>query len=154
MTTRGKGLGGHLLYMIYLIIIGVVIAFVLTHKNVAPSIRDAEVVSSADNEKEHIVFPYARMGVVEEILDYTFSLKHKVGQFSVFTIVPDDCIELLEVNGKPVLLQGDALTHRCDWASGFHINLYPYLHDGVNAVHIKIRNITGPTGLYFAPLTE
>jgi hypothetical protein len=109
--------------------------------------------SSATNETIDIAFPYHRPGVDKEKLDINFRINYAGGQKALFHITPDDCVDMLEINGKEIELTGEALAQRCNWTQGFTMDLRPYLNKGSNKVHFLVRNISGWVGLNVAPAT-
>lgn len=107
------------------------------------------VKSSVSGQTIDAGLPYYRKGSNGEMLDFTFTIDYADNQPAIFSIVPDDCIELLEINGKKVELTGEALYRHCDWKHGFRLDLAPYLHAGANSAHAVVRNVYGWTGLRF-----
>jgi hypothetical protein len=69
----------------------------------------------------------------------------------MFHLTPDDCLDVLEINGKEVQLTGEALAQRCNWTQGFTMDLQPHLKKGSNKVHVLVRNIGGWVGLDVTP---
>lgn len=112
------------------------------------------VKSSETKETINITFPYHRPGVDKEKLDVNFVINYEKGQKALFRLVPDDCLDVLEINGKEVELTGEALAQRCNWTQGFTIDLQPHLKKGANKVHVLVRNIGGWVGLDAAPAVD
>jgi len=158
MSANGEmGFRKKYIVLIAIAILGVLASLYVNHKpaaianNVAPTgvavISDATVVSSANNKAIQFTFPYYRVGVDGEKLNFNFRIAYAPGQWASYQIIPDDCLEALEINGKSIELSAEAKAQRCNWHQGFKIDLKPYLHEGSNDVHILVRNISGWTGL-------
>jgi len=112
-----------------------------------PVIEEARVTRSSEPGEQKVTLPYNVPGKRDEVLEYRIVLTYAAGQSPVFWLTPDDCVETIKINDANIELQGDALSHRCDWQDGFRLDLGAYLKEGINELVIKITNKTGPTGL-------
>ena len=92
-------------------------------KSGSPAILGVTVVSSTNNKLLNVNFPYYRDGINGEKLDFNFNIIYAAGQSGLFRIVPDDCLEKLNVNGKEIGLTKEANAKRCDWQGGFAMDL-------------------------------
>lgn len=59
-------------------------------------------------------------------------------------LIPDDCVQRVEVNGQVLR---DPAVHFCDYIRGREFDLSPYLHTGDNEVKVTVSNAGGPSGL-------
>lgn len=65
-----------------------------------------------------------------------------------FHIVPDDCLQALDINGEPV---EDERLPLCDFTDGAVFDLSDYLHGGDNAIVARISNGGGDAQLVLQP---
>jgi hypothetical protein len=107
-----------------------------------------KVLTKAGSSPEKISFPYEIKDNVDDArMEYSFTLNHEQNSKITYHIIPDDCVEKFEVNGKTVDLEGEYQQNRCHWQKGFNIDLKPYLTAGANKVTIEVKNNKGPTSL-------
>ncbi len=120
-----------------------------------PAVSKIVAKSSVTGKTTDITFPYHRDGSApDEKIDVTFKVDYAKGQTGLFHITPDDCLDLIEVNGKTVALTGDALAQKCNWQQGFTLDLTQYLSKGTNNVHALVRNTGGWVGFDFVPVAK
>ena len=113
-----------------------------------PTLSDATLRSSIDNEEKFIDIPFSKRGGNNETLEFKFTINFTSGQSALFRVVPDDCVEQMTINGQEVIQP----QNRCNWRTGFVVDLNRLLHKGKNTVYVKVLNVTGITGLQFIPL--
>ena len=120
-----------------------------------PAITAATLLSSVDQKTVPVQLPYTKQrGARGELLDFTITLAFSHGQSTIFEIIPDDCVDEMKVNDMVVPLAGQAEAKRCNWRTGFAIDLQNFLKPGDNVIKLRIRNVNGPTGLHFKPLAQ
>lgn len=114
-------------------------------------ISDITVQSSAPGSKRETLtrLPYSKKDAKkQERLDFVFTVTRPTEEKSLLRIIPDDCVETLEVNDLPVKLDKIMnMKKRCDYNKGFIIDLKNYYHLGANKIHLVIINQGGPSGV-------
>ncbi|MBV8063597.1 MAG: hypothetical protein JOY51_08375, partial [Nevskia sp.] len=65
----------------------------------------------------------------------------------VWTVVPDDRLTGLRVNGQEVPLSGVPEQSLENWRDGFAVDLSPWLHGGDNTLQFTVDNDYGPGGI-------
>ncbi len=106
-----------------------------------------KILSKPGSQPEKIKLPHAIKENMDDVrLEYSLTLQHQQNAKTIYQIVPDDCVEKFEINGKPVDREGEYQQNRCNWQNGFNIDLKPYLKVGANNVVIEVKNGKGPTG--------
>ncbi|MBV8063761.1 MAG: hypothetical protein JOY51_09200 [Nevskia sp.] len=69
-----------------------------------------------------------------------------------WTIIPDDRLTALKVNGRDVPLDGVRPGGLTDWRHGFDIDLSPWLHRGDNQLEFTVDNYWASGGIVLRPL--
>lgn len=69
-----------------------------------------------------------------------------------WTIIPDDRLTALSVNGQAVPLDGVRPGGLSDWRRGFDIDLSPWLHSGDNQLDFTVDNYWASGGIVLRPL--
>jgi len=69
-----------------------------------------------------------------------------------WTIIPDDRLVSITVDGRPVPLDDVRPGGLTDWDKGFEMDLSPWLHSGDNEVEFTVDNSGGRGGLRLRPL--
>ncbi len=84
--------------------------------------------------------------------DFTisFNLELKEGEEPVYTIIPDDCILSIEVNGK--IFPQSRIGNLCDYTQGVELDFSEWTKTGSNQLVVKTRNHGGPGGLKVNPV--
>lgn len=70
----------------------------------------------------------------------------------VWTIIPDDHLAVLRINGQAVPIDKVPLGGLNDWRNGFKIDLSPWLHNGSNELEFVVDNYLGVGGIVFRPV--
>ncbi len=111
-------------------------------------ISNATVKSLANNDNAtNVTLPFQKGDAKDgEHFLYTFDLNYKKDASTTYSIIGDDCVEKLNINGKDVAIDmNDA--GRCNWQVGITMDLKTYLKEGTNKVILEVSNNAGPSGL-------
>lgn len=111
-------------------------------------IATEESVYTLNGEDAEFSMPLKLSGAPEGDIIVRFILDLPRGHATTFHIVPDDCLEALDINGETV--QNEKLP-LCDFTAGATFDLSEYLHPGDNAVIARVRNGGGDAQLLFQP---
>jgi 4-amino-4-deoxy-L-arabinose transferase-like glycosyltransferase len=77
-------------------------------------------------------------------MNINFSLRLRLLHPKKFTVVPDDCLEIMAVNGQTVPIPEEIFA--CATPGGRTIDLSPYIHTGDNDVFVRVRDNGGMGG--------
>lgn len=99
-----------------------------------------------DNQPEQVGRFPLNIDTAGKQLDIRFPLVLGFFHPRVYHLVPDDCVESMDINGKKVDADFFPL---CDYTLGRHVNLGPWLQQGVNDVHMVVNDAGGRGGLFF-----
>lgn len=69
-----------------------------------------------------------------------------------FRIVPDDCIEVLVINGRTV--HDDRIPYCPHYNIGEVYDLHTYIHSGKNHIQVVVKDVLGDVGLKVLPEYE
>jgi hypothetical protein len=111
------------------------------------NITDVALFSSKGHISKINKFPYHSKVVGDNGL-YTYSIKLYQSFIPVksFQLIPDDCLQKIEVNGEIVTLK-DNNEFLCDNRNGTYIDVAKFLNKGLNEVKISCFNNKGKYGL-------
>jgi len=98
------------------------------------------VYSFAEGDPREFSLPLKLSSV--DVGDYTvsFTLNLSAIHPEQFRIIPDDCLDALDINGEPVI---DVGLPMCDFTNGKVFDLGHYLNGGENTVVARVRNNGG-----------
>lgn len=99
-----------------------------------------------DREEEPFEFPLKIGGDRKGLLRAQFTMELGLWHPTAFLIIPDDCLETLEINGQAV---DDRSLPFCDYTNGRTFDLSDHLHAGENTIVATIRNHGGDALLHF-----
>jgi hypothetical protein len=146
----------YVLVVTAILVIGVVVLSVNGQKPTRPAVatQAADIsnvlyksLTGTDTKEKSISLPHQTSSAAGERFVYNFTLNQKADGSKRYNIIMDDCVEKLVINDKEVKLEGDALINRCNWETGFVIDLRDYLKEGANKVTLEGKNGDGPSGL-------
>jgi len=100
-----------------------------------------------NNKTENIKLPYSYKTAEgkRDTFSISFNLSVKDRETAKFTIIPDDCIEEISINGEKFPLDG--IKGLCSWKKGAYFNFSKNVHKGSNRFELRILNKGGPGGL-------
>lgn len=110
------------------------------------SSTDNQFATIRDGSEMPFEFPLKLKEVGEGTIIARFTLNLRAIHPTSFHIVPDDCLEALDINGIPVSDIGFPL---CDYTLGHTLDLSQYLQPGENSVVARIQNSGGDAQLLF-----
>lgn len=96
-------------------------------------------------DAQPIKLPYKLKSSGSQSLYFEATVYRHTLTTTLLRIIPDDCIETLQVNGQPINVT--RLPGRCDWSHGAKIDLGPYLKRGENTIRIGVKKKDGIGGL-------
>lgn len=105
----------------------------------------SNIKSTRNNNTEDIKLPYSFNGEKSEVFIVSFNLLVKNGTFAKFSIIPDDCIQEILINGKSFPLEG--IKGLCDYSKGAYFDFSKYVQKELNFFEIRVLNHGGPGGL-------
>jgi len=106
------------------------------------------VLTTDESGARGIIFPFFEDFPHGKVLNIAIDLKlNKTNSSMLYNFIPDDCIDVLNINGSAVPLVNN--NSKCDYSSeGIVLDLSDYLVSGSNHIECKIRNAGGgPAGL-------
>jgi len=106
------------------------------------NISDARIIRN--NQIEYIKLPHSANMGANETFFVSFNLR-KNNKTTKFTIIPDDCIQEILVNGEKIPLNG--VKGLCDYFNGAKFDFSKYVKEGLNHFELQMRNNGGPGGL-------
>jgi hypothetical protein len=129
------------------VVTGVCIALIIGFM-MATRVSTSDGIYIIDNEDEtEFTLPLKLQGMDDaNRIEARFILTLGFAYPSIFHIVPDDCLESLEINGQRVTNAGLPF---CDFVNGKSVDLAPYLRPGDNTVIAEISNGGGDANLLF-----
>lgn len=137
-------LPSRVLWKCALILLGIIACMsVLVFSNASTSNRFYAVNDGGDSQFE---FPMKLREAGEGTIIARFTMHLPAIHPTSFHIVPDDCLEALDINGVSV---SDAGLPLCDYTLGHTLDLSQYLHRGENSVVAHIHNNGGDAQLLF-----
>jgi hypothetical protein len=98
-----------------------------------------------DGKTENIKLPYSFNAEKEGTFYIFFNLSIKNKNSAKFSIIPDDCIHGILINGEKFPLEG--IKGLCDYASGVYFDFSEYVHEGLNNFELQIFDTGGAGGL-------
>lgn len=128
---------------IFTLLIGATIGYMGTNRA-----RADEAIYTIDGEETPFTMPLKLPGAPSGSIVVRFILDLPEVHPTSFHIVPDDCLEALEINGENV---DDPRLPLCDFTEGAVFDLSAYLHEGDNAVIARVDNGGGDAQLLFQP---
>ncbi len=138
--TKGKDIAGAV--ALFTAAVVVLAGFAIT---TSPKTHN-HLYSYEQETQESFEFPLKIAGDRKGIFSVRFTLDNGFIPTKKFHIVPDDCLESLEINGAAVQ---DVTLPFCDYTNGRTFDLSAYLQPGENTVLARIRNDGGDTLLRF-----
>jgi len=94
---------------------------------------------------ENIKLPYSVNMADNEEFSISFNLFVENKKFAKFSVVPDDCIQEILINGNSFPLNG--IKGLCDYSGGAYFDFSKDVQEGLNSFEFKITNGAGPGGL-------
>lgn len=119
------------------------LAAALSWRAIAPAY--GPVTYSFDNKETHTTpFPLS-VSTAGSTLQASFTVHLASVHPNVFTIVPDDCLDSLSINGFTV--EGQDILPVCDYEKGKTMNLSHFLKPGDNKFAVRMRDFGGSGGI-------
>jgi len=108
-------------------------------------ISDANITRNNNTQYIKIKLPYSVDMAEGEMFSISFNLSVKDKKTAKFTIMPDDCIQEVLINGENFPLNG--IKGLCDYHNGVYFDFSKYVQEGFNHFEFRMTNIGGPGGL-------
>jgi hypothetical protein len=125
----------------------IVINLVLLNQS-ALVLKDTTLTDTA-GDRTKIVLPFKQEMAITEYVISGKIYYHGFLSANTVHIIPDDEVLSIRVNNHDVPLTDVNPAALGDYVQGFHFNLGCYLQKGNNDIEIRIRNNSGPSGLFF-----
>lgn len=93
-------------------------------------------------------FPISKKMDENERMRVVFDIETKLNVFYSLKIIPDDCVDFILINDKP--LNVTSIKNRCNYNGGFVLDqetLKPFIKKGSSHFEIDVKNDGGPGGL-------
>ncbi len=101
-----------------------------------------------------ISLPYSFSSKKGELTHYRLKVRFQQHASATVRIVPDDCLEKMEVNGVSVPLRNIPTGSLCNWSRGFKFDLGRYLVPGENVLDLWVRAKDSVAGLTIFPIFD
>ncbi|PIP65153.1 hypothetical protein COU77_00995 [Candidatus Peregrinibacteria bacterium CG10_big_fil_rev_8_21_14_0_10_49_16] len=132
--------------LIFLSILSVFLSFAgivqYLQSEVSLTVSEARYVING-TEEHHSPLPLSFTSTGQDI-DIFFDITHTSSTPTVFTVIPDDCLEELSINGTTFPHEDIPF---CDWSRGRTFDLTEVLHDGTNQIHARVKDNGNVGGL-------